>query len=265
MSFVRRQSAGNAACLSDAIWADFPSQAKLMNPSYYVDIWEDFLDPAVTDTSLPGWALTGTNADIDNVADVVNGEIVMNGTGADNDSCTIFKKDFYLLAKNNRKKFWFEARVKLAAAGTADDFAVFVGLVESVGATAELIADDGATIIDEDHIGFKAISNATTIQDWDATANQGGSANFPVDIEADTAETSTSYVKLGMRFDGKQTVTFYVNGAKTTTYDIDNLDNDTLAHEVGPVIGIKDTEGSAALTVTVDWVRFACEKIASGY
>jgi len=263
MSVVRLETAGQAENLSPAIWADYPSVKAIMDPSQVIDIFDDFVDPVVADTSVPNWEFTGTNGDVDNSADEPNGVILLEGSGADNDSATIMKNDLYLLARSSGKRFWFEARVKLAAAGTADDFAAFVGLAESVAGTAELIADDGATIIDEDHIGFKAITNATTIGDWDATVNIGGSANFPVDIEADTAETTTSWVKLGMKFDGKKTVTFFVDGVKTTSYDVTNLDSYTMLHELTVVIGVKDCE-AAQLGLYVDWVRFACEKNANG-
>jgi len=262
--YANYKTAGTAGQPSPSIWATCPVQKALIAPEDLVYLFDDFTrGGTVTDTSVVGWDLVGTNADVEQVVDVVNGELLLEGSGADNDSAFIASPDLYLLTKNSGKRFWFEASVKLSAAGTADDYAAFVGLIEKVGATAELIADNGATVIDEDYVGFFADSNATTIQPWNCVINQGGSANFPVTVEADESAISTSYVKLGMAFDGKKTVTFYVNGVQADTYDIDGLDNDTMAHEFCVAVGVKDCE-AAQLGMTVDWVRFAAEKNSGG-
>jgi hypothetical protein len=264
MGYVDYKTAGVAGQPSPNIWATFNALKARANCGEYVDLWDDFVTGGtVANTSVVGWDFVGTNADVTQVTGVVNGQILLVGSGADNDSSFIASPDLYLLTKNNNKRFWFEAAVKLAAAGTADDYAAFVGLIEKAGATAELIADDGATVIDEDYVGFFAETAGTTILDWNASINQGGSSSFPVTVEADVSEPSTSYVKLGMAFDGKQTISFYVDGVLVDTYDIDNLDNDTMANELCVAVGVKDCEGTA-LGMYVDWIRFACEKNAGG-
>lgn len=265
MSTVSHLVAGNTKSLSPAIWGDLPVQKMLECPFDFTEVRDDFNHGGtVADTSIPNWNLVGTNPDISVVTDDVDGQVVLEGSGADNDSCFITSNDLYLLTMNSGKRFWFEARVSTEAAGAADDYAIFIGLVESTGATAELIADNGATVIDEDYIGFFADSDATTIQPWNCVINQGGSANFPVDVSANVLAQSTSYKKFGLKFDGKKTVTFYINGASVATYDIDNLDSNTMAHELCVAIGVKDCEATE-LHITVDWVRFVGEKFASGY
>jgi hypothetical protein len=80
---------------------------------------------------------------------------------------------------------------------------------------------------------------------------------------ADTTNDDT-YFRLGLVFDGKQTVTFYVDGvAQTTTLDIDDLTGDKFDDSLGVIIGIHDLAGGAD-DLQVDWVRFACERIAGG-
>jgi len=234
---------GAAGQPSPNVWGDCPVEKALIAPELLGYVFDDFTSPVATDSSVPLWALTGTNADVDNVADVADGQILLEGSGADNDSATIAKNDMYLLTMNSGKRFWFEASVKLSAAGAADDFACFVGL--------------------ENFVGFQAISNATTIQDWDAVINQGGSANFPATVLADASTKSTAYVKLGIKFDGKKTLYFYADGAQVATYDIDNLDNDTMDKEMTIAIGVKDCE-AAQLGLYVDWARFAYDKVANG-
>ena len=260
MGFVSYRDDGTAGQPSPAVWADCDMLNVLSSPESYMYLYDDFVKGGVvTDTSVRDWDFTGTNADVEQVVDVANGQILLEGTGGDNDSSAIASADMFLLTKNSGKRFWFEASVKLSAAGTADDFAAFVGLIEKVGATAEMIADNGATVIDEDYIGFFADSNATTIQAWNCQVNIGDSGSFPANAEADAIAVSTSYVKLGMTFDGKQTVTFYHDGVSETTYDIDNLTGDTMNHEFCVAIGVKNCEG-AQLGLYVDWVKFVCEK-----
>lgn len=263
MSVVKYELAGNAESLSPSIWADLPTVQKAACPADYIEVYDDFTKGGVVaDTSVPGWNVVGTNADVDQVADVTGGQVILEGSGADNDSSFLTSADLYLLTRNSGKRFWFEARVKLEAA--TGDFAAFVGLIESVGATAELIADNGGSLIDEDYVGFFADTNSTDIQPWNLAINQGGSGNFPVNVVANALAVSASFVKLGMKFDGKSTVEFYVNGAKVATYDIGSLDNDTMAHEFAVAFGVKDG-GANTLGLTADWVRFVGEKFASGY
>ncbi|MEN6534481.1 MAG: hypothetical protein ABFD89_12510 [Bryobacteraceae bacterium] len=265
MGYVSYKTAGTAGQESPIIWATFDGLKARANRNEYVEVYDDFTGGGVvTDTSVPGWDLTGTNADVEQVVDVANGQILMEGSGADNDSCTIASPDLYLLTKDSGKRFWFEACVKLSAAGAADDFAAFVGLIEKTGATAELIADNGATVIDEDFVGFFADSDATAIQPWNCTINIGGDASFPVTVEANAVALSTSYVKLGMAFDGRKTVSFYADGVLLDTYDIDGLTGNTMNHEFCVVLGVKDCE-AAQLGLSVDWVHFAAEKNVSGY
>lgn len=267
MGYVDYRAAGTAGQPSPIIWATYNSLKAKADPGEYVEIWDDFTRGGVsTDTSVPGWNFVGTNADVSQATDTVNGELILKGSGADNDSSFISSADVYLLARNSKKRFWFEACVKLSAAGAADDYAAFVGLIESTGATAELIADNGATVIDEDFVGFFADSNATTIQPWNTTINIGGDGSFPVNVTANSEAISTSYVKLGMYFDGKETISFYVDGVQdVTTYNIDNLTGNTMNHEFCVALGMKQCAGEASDTMTIDWVRFACEKNVSGY
>jgi len=261
---VRYKTAGSTSEPSPILWADCPVLKFITDPGEGIYLWDDFVTGGlVADTSVPGWNLVGTNPDVSQVTDDVNGQIVLEGSGADNDSAFICTPDLYLLKKNSGKRLWFEARVSTEAAGAADDYAIFVGLIESAGMTAELIADNGATVIDEDYVGFFADSNATTIQPWNIQINQGSSANFPVDVSANVLAQATAFKKYGIGFDGKQTLSFYIDGVLTATYDVDNLDSDTFAHEAGVAIGTKNCEG-AELHITVDWVRFACDKVAQG-
>jgi hypothetical protein len=67
-----------------------------------------------------------------------------------------------------------------------------------------------------------------------------------------------------MKFDGKSTVTWYVDGASVATYDIDSLTNDSLANKLCVIIGVKDC-AAAQTFLAIDWVRFAADKVVQGF
>jgi hypothetical protein len=207
--------------------------------------------------------LVGTNADMDVVDDAYPGVIVIEGSGSDNDSSFLKTNALYDLTMNNNKRFWLEARIK-EIAESVDHASVF-GLMEPTGCTAEGIADAGADIIDEDFIGFLAISNATNMGNYQAVYQNGGDAAHTDVVASAHSPADDTYVKLGMRFDGKKTVTFYVDGASIGTLNVDDLTSNQLANPLCVFIGMKDSSASGfTAAMEIDWIRFACEKIANG-
>jgi len=256
--------AGAANVCSPIIWKDCPMGAIAKDPSRYIHIYDDFIFGTAADVSLNGvWELLGTNADIDVVDDEYYGVIALNGSGADNDSSFLKSNAVYDLTMNNNKRFWFEARIN--SVDVSLDHAIVIGLMEPTGCTAEGIADNGADIIDEDFIGFLAITNATTMGNIQAVYSNGGDAAHTDVVASAHTPVDDTYVKLGMRFDGKKTVTFYVNGASVGTLNVDDLTSNQLAQPLCIFVGMKDTEASGFTAVMqVDWIRFACEKVANG-
>jgi len=257
--------AGAADVASPLIWKDFPMGAATKDPSRYVHIWEDFDGGVAADVAYYGkFELVGTNADMDVVDDAYPGVIVLEGTGADNDSAFLKSNALYDLTMNNGKRFWFEARVKEIDADA--DHGSIIGLMEPTGCTAEGMADASADIIDEDFIGFIGISDATNMGNYQAVYQNGGDAAHTDVVAAAHTPVDDTYVKLGMRFDGKKTVTFYVNGAVVGTLDVDDLTSNQLANPLCIFVGLKDSAASGfTAAMEIDWIRFACEKVASGY
>jgi len=255
--------AGETSEPSPLIWKDFPAMDSLKNPGKFVHIFDDFEGGTAIDVAYSGkFEVVGTNADIDVIDDEINGVIYLAGSGADNDSSFLKSNALYDLTMNNGKRFWFETRIN--SVDVSLDHSLIAGLMEPTGCTAEGIADGGATIIDEDFIGFAAFTDATNMGGIDAIYNQGGSGTTTVEADAHTPVDDT-YVKLGMRFDGKKTVTFYVNGAVVDTLNIDDLSDNSLTNPLCVFLGMKDTEvGGFTAVMQVDWIRFACEKYASG-
>lgn len=260
MSVVKYELAGNAASLSPAIWADLPTMKMVAAPADFVEVYDDFAKGVTTDTTVPGWGFVGTNADVTAVADEES-VIELEGSGADNDSAFIVSNPLYDLTMNSGKRFWFEARVKVEDEDA--DQAIVVGLIEAAGMTAEAVADNGADLIDEDFIGFYAETDGTNMGDIKAAYRQGGGTTTDVDADSHSPANDT-FVKLGMKFDGKETVTFYVNGASVATLDVGDLTGDSLTNKVGVILGVKDC-AAAQTFLAADWVRFVAEKFASGF
>ena len=257
--------AGAADVCSPIIWKDCPMGAIRKDPSRYIHIFEDFVGGIIEDDVQPSiFNLVGTNPDCIVVSDELNGVINLHGTGADNDSAFLKSNALYDLTMNNSKRFWFEARVKEVDEDV--DHGSIIGLMEPTGCTAEGMADASADIIDEDFIGFIGISDATNMGNYQAVYQNGGDGAHTDVVVAAHSPADDVYVKLGMRFDGKQTVTFYVDGAVVGTLDIDDLTDNSLANPLCVFVGLKDSEASGfTAAMEIDWIRFACEKVASGY
>lgn len=258
--------AGAAEVCSPIIWNKCPMAMIAKDPSRFVHIWDDFVDAFTEDSVITDkkWLGVGTNQDIGLVADEVSGVIVLEGTGADDDSSFILSNALYDLTMNNGLRLWFEARVKEIAPAT--DHSSCIGLMEPTGCTAEGLADASADLIDEDFIGFLGISNATVMGDYQAVYQQGGDAAHTDVVASAHTPVADEFVKLGMFFDGKQTVRFYVNGAAIGDLDLNDLANESLDHKLAIFIGMKDSAASGfTAAMEIDWVRFACEKVVSGF
>lgn len=282
MSFVTYAHAGRAASPSDTIWADCPVLDWIKNPGKGIYLYDDFIGEPVTDAvtgQINGiWLGLGTNADIDgssvNAASALeHGVIELEGSGADNDEAYLVSNTLCneAISKNSGRRLWFEIRCKVElGSGAADDFAFLAGLAEAEGLVDDAIADDGADIIDKDFIGFLAVTNATTMQDINAVYHQDGGSTTTVVKAIDNTGTDAAYVndtfyKLGFKFDGKSTVTFYVDGvALGTTLDVDDLTGNKLDDPLGIIFGVKSCEATQCY-MAVDWVRFAVDKYAQGY
>jgi len=263
MSIQDYGRAGETAAPSPSIWKDFPIAQALKTPGRYIHIWDDFEGGTAIDVAYSGkFEVVGTNADIDVIDDEINGVIYLAGSGADNDSSFLKSNVLYDLTMNNGKRFWFETRVK--SVDVSLDHSLVAGLGEPAFCTAEGLADGGATVIDEDFVGFAAFTDATNMGGIDAIYNEGGSGTTSVEADVHTPVDDT-YVKLGLRFDGKKTLTYYVNGAVVCTVDVDDLSGNSLTNPLCVFVGMKDNEVSGFTAVMqLDWIRFACEKFASG-
>ena len=103
--------------------------------------------------------------------------------------------------------------------------------------------------------------------DIDSVYHEAGDGGAPTVVEADIVDidgttVDNTFWKLGLKFDGLETVSFYLDGVlQAATFDLDSFDTDDRLTEVlGVVLGIKHTGSVTGDTLEVDWIRFACEK-----
>ncbi len=268
MSVQRYGTAGATNEPSQQIWKDFPAGANAALPGRYVHIWEDF-DDAHTALSTAGiwgrWLVKGTNPKVALIADQSSGAIAVGGGGTADDDAYFHSNALYDLTMNNGKRFWFELCINLADA--VEDIAIFAGLAQATACAADFFVDGSEALVTaKDILGLVGFSSSAAMGNIEAVYQQAAdAAHTDVDTDLGTM-TNDVYVKLGMRFDGKKTVTFYYNGVAGATLNIDDLSGNSFTNKLAVIFGIKDAggTGSGSSLAQVDWVRFACEKFASG-
>lgn len=258
--------AGEAAQPSPIVWKDCPMGAISKSPGRYVHIFDDFVGVQTT-LSAAGfwgdWLVKGTNPTATGLEDENSGVIVIGGGGTAQDEVLFHSNALYDLTMNNNKRLWFEVRLNLTDADY--DGAFFAGLAQYSACAADFIVDESEALVTlKDILGFVAFSSSSLMGDVEAVYQQeADAAHTDIDTSVNTMADDT-YVKLGMRFDGKKTVTFYVNGVVATTLDIDDLSGNSFVNKLAVIFGHKITEATVGEKMQVDWVRFACEKFAGG-
>ncbi len=278
MSIAIHGTAGAAAVPSPELWKDVPMQDMLSNPGSYVHIWEDFIGNfTANDVQNVGggnqWIVLGTNPDTAVVADETAGVINLSGSGSGDDEvvigCNILQNE--LIKLNSGRRSWFETRLKLD--DTSADVSILVGLGATELLAADFIDNEGGTrnnIADYDFIGFHTDNDGTNQGAMETCYHQTGDGGAVTAVQAAirtfgaTTTYDDVYMKLGFRFDGKRTVTFYLDGvALGTVLDIDDLTSNKLDAPLTIIIGLKDFVGGND-DMKVDWIRYANEKVASG-
>lgn len=264
---------GDANQLSPNIWADCPME-ELNSKSLGVFVYEDFqAQYAITTTvdSAPigrgGFSYKGdTDTSITSVADTHNGivDIETNTTAAD--AGVLVANAFAKIEKDSGKKIWFEARV--APGDVDDDMGTFIGLVEEDGADEDVIADDPATNASTAAVtltGFfqnNADPNAYNIINKNETAtveqilaDATNATAIPSASRASLIDgvgtTEAGFHKLGIRFDGLETVQYFVDGYLVATNTVDSTVDTT--NFLAPIVAVK-TGDSAAEKIFVDFV-----------
>lgn len=259
MSQVNFSQTGESTQPSPSVWSDCP-KTLLNDLGLGAYVRKDFNGD---DGTLPGLASDSDagstftyNSSNDSVMDVAV-------TNTDNNAAAIFTRPLGSVTKNSGNKLWMEARVALAAIA---DQGVFVGFVELAGASRDVVADNAASngVITESLIGFLVDNGDTNAFDAIYRKDAGAVVNVLNDVTNATAIPSTDrasltadgFVKLGVRFDGRDKLHFYVNGVEVATQTVDGTVDQSKTYAA--IAAIK-TGTAAANTLRVDFFRAAAQ------
>lgn len=277
MSVANFSQIGDADKPSPSIWADCPKT--LLNDlglGYFFH--EDFLAfptgtlAAALDVSMVSF---GGNlmldADLSTVlsakAAETGGYLDIQTDVTDNDAAALFTQQLGTITANSGKKFWAEARLEV---GAIADQGVFFGIAEedaTDGTTTtarDVLSDNVAnnSVVAESLAGFIVDAGDTNAVDLILKKDAGTAEALATDVTNSAQITAgggtaaalaaNTEVKLGMRFDGRETMHFYVDGHKVATDTVDTNWDQTKTY--GVVLNIK-TGTAAAQSIAVDWIR----------
>lgn len=253
---------------SPSIWADCPKTLLTdLGLGYYIHT--EFTGGAVAAATLPslsivpGWSFDG---DTDTVtaykASEVGGYLDIETDGDDNDAAAFHTEPLGTITKNSGKKFWYEARFEVG--DIAMDGGVFLGLVEEAGASRDVVADNAGALVGESLVGFQILADNPDAVDAVYKKDAGTVVEVLADVTNATAIASddraslvnNTEVKLGLRFDGRDKIRWYVNGIQVGAQTVDSTVDQTKNYCA--IFAIK-TGAAAAESFAFDWVRVAVQ------
>jgi len=252
---------------------------------------EDFLAQVVTAT---GSVLTpiGSGAVLQMVNNAVTTTaITMEGTrggivtlttpATDNTYFSLYSEPFAKIVRNSGNRVWAEASV---AAKTLVDASFCVGLTTRTNAVATapgVLLDNPATqaaqgttaatayLTAASFIGFVSRQISSVLAKVDA-AHLKSTTNYTADSSDITNSAritagggtagnlvAATQLKLGIYFDGKTKLAYFVNGYKVKTVDVDSTFDQTSDYAFN--ISYK-TGAAAANGLSVDWARYAYQE-----
>lgn len=233
-------------------WEDLPSEC-YADPSLAYFFYDDFLAVTYGDTDSP-WTLDGASGTYVMGAGETVGlggvGVLTAPSGANNCgnlklSSTDTAAGMFKMTHDSGKNLWYEARIR--ATGTTAQV-LYVGLAD--GACTQMGANTTGARNMTDGVYFRALANAPTEIDTGVTKNSTES-----EVKANAAtHAGTAYMKFGMKFDGVDTVTFYIDGtALTNTVSVaaTNFPNDVALTPHFFVL----TGTTADRPMWIDWIK----------
>lgn len=209
----------------------------------------------------------------------------IGATTSDNANTAIFGEELGSIVKNSGKKLWFEARVAPSALADASVFFGFTTLAGAKTATTGILAADpsnsaAAVTVAVTTVGFISAQASSAIATMNAIYSKG--AGSPVTVLANVGASSAftasgtngaqfpggvptgftapgnllanTFVKYGLRFDGYQTLEFYVNGVRVASQTVDSTVDQTAL--LVPIVAVH-AGSTAGQTINVDFIRAA--------
>jgi len=262
---------------SPSIWADCPVMQIMADPAMGLYLWDDFKN-SVVDAAVSNTDRATVNGDItwdaiietDAIADLAiqsddDGWLMIDSDGTDDDMHAITAGDsvmgnIRLPKKGERKRFWFEARLKVNTV-TNTDLSWFVGFMQP-GVMADGVPLGAAPTApaDYDYLGFfvaEADGNDLTIIYNEATSGTAQSDTGEITITADT------FVRGGIRLDvSEDKIHVYADGVDQGSDAEIDITTANFPSDTNTNIMIVLTSGAAGAdgdNLKIDWVRFAQE------
>lgn len=284
MSVIGYDNPGVEGFPSPAIWGDCPNT--LLNDKglgYFVQA-NAFGD----ETTLPGKLITDADSGATYAYDTGTADeraVVVTTDGDDNDAVALTTRPLAKVVKNSGNKLWAEADIAL---GAITDQAIFFGFAEDAALDRDIVADDPgndaqAGLDTESLIGFVSQQNSSATDKFDAvyrkdagsvvtvladvgnaSAFSPGTATgvgFDRDEAAQTATapgdlTANEFVRLGLYFDGRDKLQWFVNGLKVVEQVVDSTVDQ--AKEYGAILAIK-TGAASTRVLNYRFVKAAAQ------
>lgn len=263
MSQVRFAQAGAANQPSPSIWKDCPGERLVRDGTGYY-FHEEFLGGATGPfaTAITGvgshFSLTtvGAATVLAHKAAELGGWMDIETDGSDNDVWAIHTEPMAKIVLNSGQKVWIETHMEI---GDADgDQGFFFGFAEEAALTGAMVADDAGALIGESYVGFRILTGEDAIDfvyKLDAGTEVVVSSDVTLNalLAAPLALADATPFKLGMRFDGRETIQVFVDGVKIAEL---SLVSSTFPDNVnmGAIMTLK-TGAAAAESAAIDWVR----------
>jgi hypothetical protein len=269
---VTFEAAGDSAEPSPSVWSSCPKgELNEKGQGYFAH--EDFLAPptgtlaAALDVTMISFNGLALSADTDTVLSAKaaerGGYLDIETDADDNDAAALYSEPFGQIVEDSGNELWFEARLEVG--DIAGDQGIFVGLVEEAGASLDVVADGAAALVGESLVGFVSLT-----ADPDAFAacyklNAGTRVDVLTDVTNATAIATAdraslvndTEVKLGVYFNGRDGVEYFVNGIKVATFTLDATFPTGV--DLCAIVAIK-TGTTAAESIAIDWVRYGARE-----
>ena len=280
MSIVGYDNPGGLAQLSPSIWDNCP-KTLLNDKGFGVFVFENFQTPVAISTTVDSvpfgrgdFSFKGdTDTSINSVDDSESGIVDVETDSTAGDAGVFVANAFAKIVLNSGNPVWFEALV--APGDVDDDMGTFIGLVEEDGADEDVIADDPASNTSTANVsligffqnnGDANAYNAIYKNDTDtavevladvtnATAIDSGSRVSLID---GVAATLAGFHKLGITFDGRDKLKFWVDGINVATQVVDSTVDQT--NFLAPIVAVK-TGDSQAEKIFVGFIACAYQTL----
>lgn len=260
---------GDSRQKSPSIWGDCPNTL-LQDKGLGYFVHEDFLGGPVVNTTITSALLgrlsVGNGFSIDGDDDTVlthkaaeiGGYLDLETDGDDNDAAAYFTQPLGPITRNSGNKLWAEIRIEL---GAVADQGVFFGIAEEAALSRDVIADNIASngVIGESLMGFLVDNGDTNAFDIVLRKDGGTVVNIlndstnsvAIPLASRASITADVEFKLGIRFNGRDKIYFYVNGYEVAAYDVDSTVDQSKSYAA--IFAIK-TGTAAAQSIAVDFV-----------